>query len=402
MTRRTSSRMLSLLAAACAGPIAPGDEAARFVFEDVTEWRGRPTGTYTMLRLQHSPPRLPEQDSDREIPAEARWGLLRVGETADDALLCAVAPRGEGGLAAWIDCDGDGALQPRERRMITGGLAEFPVVVRRVAAPPLTRTAILRRSKLGDGLQYVVRGACVGEVEAGGERYAALLTDCSGDGLFHSPAADRIMIDLDRDARFDGVTEQFPLGRPFRIGGETVFAAADAAGERVWIRPRSAERGRLRVRLFDGARDVVQVSAALVSELGEAELIERLDEPVELPTGRYRVSSLALELRESERWKWIYLFDGARGAAVEVRAGEEAALTLLEELSVNVELRREGSQAGGLLAVTPSLGTPSGLTLVHCERQNLHEAYMREWRAADIHMIGPDGRRATLATSGFA
>lgn len=402
---RPSNRPGAVAIAAALGVLGPAaaQEPARFAFHDAVEWNGRQTLTFAALQLRDEPPRLPAENSDREIPGSARWGLLRVGETADDALLCAVAAREGGGLSVWIDGDGDGALRPDERATVSGGTIEQRIRVRRGEHPPLSRTVILRRSKLADGLQYAVRGTCAGEVSVGGERYAALLTDCDSNGLFHSPLADRILIDLDRDGRLDGVTEQFPLGRPIPIGAETYFAVADAGGERVWIRPRSTERGRLRVRLFDGTRDAVRVSASLVSDLGEAAMIEKLNAPLELPVGRYRVTSMSLELRESEAWKWLYLFDAPRqaGPMVEIRAGEESELTLLGELHLRMELERQSLQAGAVIGVSPSLATPAGLTLAMCERQNLHATYLREWTSADVFMIEPGGRRVALATSGF-
>src|SRR5262249_58459856 len=99
----------------------------------------------------------------------------------------------------------------------------------------LPRTLIFRRSALDDGLRYAVRGFARGTLRLGGVAYPVLLTDGNADGCFDDPAADRLWVDLNRDGRFDPLTEQFPLGSPITVGGRGYTVRSDATASAVWV-----------------------------------------------------------------------------------------------------------------------------------------------------------------------
>jgi hypothetical protein len=166
---------------------------------------------------------------------KAQYGLLPIGtESADYPALVWLPEAGQ----LWLDGDCDGRFAAAERHALGAAPLEIPVLIsiRNPGEEPrrLKRTILLRRTADG-GLRYAVRGYVAGTIRFADQDYAALLTDGNADGCFDSAAHDRIWIDFDRDGRFDGLTEQFPLGKPLTVGTKTYLikprpdgSAADA------------------------------------------------------------------------------------------------------------------------------------------------------------------------------
>ena len=74
---------------------------------------------------------------------------------------------------------------------------------------------------------------------------------------------------------------------------------------------RGAERGRLSLSLA-GSKPV-RISAQLLSDLGELVTIDKLEAPVEVPTGAYRVASVEIELVDDAGENWSYSFREDKG-----------------------------------------------------------------------------------------
>ena len=108
---------------------------------------------------------------------------------------------------------------------------------------------MFRRSALGDGLRYTVRGYMQGRLNLGGKKYATLLIDGNANGCFDTVGQDRVWIDLNQDGRFDPLTEQFPLGKPITHGGDVYVVRSDASASAVVANLRSAGQGKLRLTL---------------------------------------------------------------------------------------------------------------------------------------------------------
>jgi hypothetical protein len=374
---------------------------ARFTFEDRAEHDGRSVLHFRTLELGKEPPRPIERAPT--VGPGARYGVVSLG--SDPARVVLWEPDAPGGPRLWFDADGDGRLTEEERHALTGEGLTVPVAFTLGAgenAQRLVRTLVFRRSAVGDGVRYAVRGYAVGSLDLGGTSYRALLTDGNADGCLNTPGADRLWIDLDRDGRFDPVTEQFLLGTPIRHGGRTYLVRPDASASAVRVQLRPQEAGTLRLRLGPHrGRAVERFSAQLVSDFGELVTVGAEGEAVAVPAGRYRMEALSVRLIDARGRRWSYRFAGGN-AALRVGPGKETTADVLDWVTLAVGLRGPagGVQPGGTVAVTPRLSTPAGLYLADCTVQETGEREPAAWFAS-VRLLDGQGGLIDQASSGF-
>jgi hypothetical protein len=262
------------------------------------------------------------------------------------------------------------------------------------------RTLLIR--KRGDGLAYAVRGYATGSLVLGGESCPAVLTDGDADGCFDGAASDRVWIDLNRDGRFDPLTEQFPLGRPVVVGPTGYLVRPDPLGHRVTVRERSTDTGTLtaKVSRLPGAK-VVGMTAQFVSEFGELVTVASADTPQPIPVGRYRVESLGLRLEDADGRVWEYRFTGDRRTAATVEKGRTAAVDLTAGLKVVVSVDPVHAVPGREVEVTADVATAGGLSMSLCQ---VYEKFADTGHGCEavIQLAAPGSEVLAEARSGFA
>jgi hypothetical protein len=360
-------------------------------FRDDLARDGRPMAAFLTVQLGEAPPR--PLHADDKPPKGARFGDLRLGAGRRTA----VWDLATGSL--WLDADGDGRFAPGERH----SLGKDPLEVRTafpVGDAAATRTLIVKRR--ADGIAYAVRGYRSGGVTLGGNSYPALLTDGDADGCFDGPASDRIWIDLDRDGKFDPLTEQFPLGSALSHAGAAYLLRPDAAGTKVAVRERPAETGTIRVVVTRLPKaEVVELTAQLVSEWGELVTVTGADRPHPLPAGRYRVEAAQLKLRDGDGQTWGYRFGGTREPVAAIEKGKDTRLDLTAGLHVPVELAAgAGVKPGDSVRVRADVVTGIGLSLTDCEVTARGGGYGVPVRAA-IRLAGPGSAPVDEVHAGF-
>lgn len=365
--------MLSLLLAAALGFSADGDETgAGFTFHDSATCDGRSVLHFRTLEFAKTPVR----PITLAVPAGsgALYGLLPVGSDPDAALAVVWDPTASGGPELWVDGNGDGKLTVEEGHAFANKEIDIPVFVTVRSgdeARRLPRTIIFRRSAVGGGLSYAVRGYASGTLNVGGKDYAALLTDGNADGCFDGAGSDRVWIDLNGDGHFDGLAEQFLLGSPISVDGRVYIVRSNATASEVRAEARSTARGSARLTLTDGQKvPVADVAVQLVSDLGEVVEIRDLMRPASLPVGCYRVDSVRFRLTDGGGGTWSYRFVGGRGRryGMRVEAGKETEAVLLSGLALELSVAPTGGAVtpGQRLEVTPHMRTRSGLYLADC------------------------------------
>jgi hypothetical protein len=382
-------------------PAAP----AAFEFIDSALYENRPVLQYRAIEFRDQPAR-PLGD-DRKFAEGAMYGLVPVGPKPETAIMIVWIPKAEGGPELWLDANADGKLSDDERHVMTGREMEIPATVTLQLKPPIQaqRTLIFRRSAVGDGLRYTVRGYAQGRLNLGQKQYSVLLIDGNANGLFNTVGQDRVCIDLNEDGRFDGLTEQFPLGKPITQGQDVYVIGSDATASTVTANLRSTGQGKLRLTLGERSNTAAKIAAELVSDLGELVAIDKLDEAIPVPFGKYRVSSLKVELPDSAGQTWTYNFYNEKTKNYSVPTNGETTVALLGQLDMNVSLdpNNENKKVtpGQTITVQPQLIADESLYLSSCTIGKGGESRSAEGNA-EILLLSQDGETISRGLTGFS
>jgi hypothetical protein len=395
-----------MLLAATIGLFADAEGvSARFVFHDAATYDGHSVLHFRTLEFAKA---LVRPTTIAVPPSSgALYSLLPVGTSPDAALALVWDPKASGGPQLWVDADGDGKLTTAERHLFAKKEIEVSVhitVPSGAGVKQVPRTILFRRSAVGDGLSYAVRGYAAGTLKLGGEDFAALLTDGNADGCFDTAGSDRIWIDLNRDGHFDGLTEQFILGSPISVHGHVYIVRANATASEVCVQPRSMARGNVRLTMIDKpGPPLSDLAVQLVSDLGELVMLRDLNQAVALPVARYRVDSVLFRLTDLSGVIWSYRFAGGQRYSLVIEAGKESTATLLRGLSLEMSVAPAGRtvEPGQRLDVTPHLRTPSGLYLADCHML-AKESFQPMACTADIRLSALRGGTVDQAASAFA
>jgi hypothetical protein len=395
--------LYSLFLALAAGSPAEPESVARFTFHDAAIHDGRTVLAFRPVQFGPNPVR----PLTFAIPpgAGARHGLIPFGPGRDDALAVVWEPDAAGGPRLWLDADNDGRLTANECHALKGKeiaiTADLLLPLNEGASRP-RRTLIFRRSALTGGLSYAVRGYFLGALNLGGKTYRAMLTDGDADGCFHGAGADRLWIDLDGDGRLDALTEQFLLGSPVTVAGRVYVVKSDPTASEVRVYRRATDHGTARLMLTDKpGRRVGGLEIQIVSDIGEIVTVRDLSRPSALPVGKYRLASLHVQMTDARGRVWDYHFAGDGGYALVVHPGKEAALTLLADFALKVNVSPTGNIGPGQsLSVTPTLENSLGLFLANCTVREA-DADQPQDCAADIRLVSPAGKAVDRAASGF-
>ncbi|MBN2024256.1 MAG: hypothetical protein JW809_15845 [Pirellulales bacterium] len=397
---------LLLLAAVLATGDDGGPPAVAMEFKDSATFEGRTVAQYRTLELRDAPVR-PIEGDFHATPGD-RFGVVPVGPRPETALTIVWRPKAADGPELWLDANGDGHLAADERRAVPDKEFEVPATITVEEKPTprrVERTLLFRRSTLGDGLRYAVRGYAQGTFLLGEAQRPALILDGNADGCLNTVGQDRVWIDLDGNGRFDPLTEQFPLGKPIAAGGETYVVRSDPLAEAVLARPRSAAQGTLRLTLPAHQDPTARISVELISDLGELVLIDRLDEPVAVPVGKYCVSWLKLEMTDVSGQLWTYSFHVDRPRNHAVRKDEETTLAMLGKLALNVAFDSTNSggppKPGDTVTVSPRLVADDCLYLSSSTVGGEFDARAAEG-SAEVFLLAADGKIINRGITGFS
>ena len=371
-----------------------GQVSSPWTFQDEASRDARSMIVFRAVELGEVPPR-PLHAEDK-APAGAKFGDLRLG--IGGAARRAIVWQPDSG-SLWLDADGDGRFAKDERHT----LGKEPLEIRAkfpIGDTPVTRTIVLKRRAAG--LAYAVRGYVMGSIALKAKQYPALLTDGDADGCFDGAATDRVWIDLDRDGKFDALTEQFPLGAPLVHEGTSYLIRPDAIGSRVEARERPAETGTVRVKVTRLPKsDVVGLSAQLVSEWGELVTLDKPGQPHAVPEGKYRVDTVQLQIKDTDGQTWSYQLNGPRHPVLTIVKGKEVTFDVTDGMRVSVEVAAgaDGAKAGQSVRVRPDVVTKAGLYMTGCEVSGV-SGYGRPVRAT-IRLIGPGSDAVDEVETGF-
>jgi len=383
-----------------------GIPAAALEFRDSATFEGRAVSQYRAIEFRDTPVR-PLTGDFKPTPG-ALYGLVPVGPRPETALAVVWCPKASAGAELWLDANGDGRLWADERHGMPGRDLEIAATITVQLEPTpkrVQRTLLFRRSTLGEGLRYAVRGFAQGTLALGGTKHRAVLIDGNADGCFDTVGQDRVWIDLNGDGQFDPLTEQFPLGKPIVKDGEVCVIRSDPLASAVRASPRSAAQGRLRLTLAGRPGPGAKASVELISDLGELVLIDRLDQPAAVPVGEYRISWLKLEMSDSSGQPWTYSFHEDKAKSHAVRTGQETTIAMLGALAMKVvsDSQRSDSKPkpGETVVISPRLVADECLYLSACTVGAESAARSAEG-TAEILLLSPDGKTINRGITGFS
>lgn len=343
--------------------------------------------TFRTMELIDKPVRALHQD-DQPAPG-SKFGLLTLGYQ-QKTTVAVVWHKVTGTF--WLDSNGDGRFNPTERHSVDAGSLSIKITID-VGSEKVERTLLVKRR--GDGLAYAVRGYQSGRVLLAGESYAALLLDGNADGCFDGVGQDRLWIDLNRDNRFDPLTEQFLLGKPLAHAGGLYLVRSNAVGNEVTVHPRPTETGIIRIKVGKLDRSqITKLSTRLVSEWGELIEVTQDDLAARLPVGKYLLDHVALTLQDKDQRRWSYQFYSTRTFEIKVEKGMDRFIDVVPDLKVTIDAERS-ALPGERVEVRPNLVTSTGLYMTGCNRAG-------EEMRATLQLNSHGSEILDEATSGFA
>ncbi len=392
--------LLSMVLSASASPSTP---PVALEFKDSATCRNRSAVKYHALEFRDKPVR--PMDGRPKFPAGVKYSLVPLGPKPEKGLLLVWIPKAPGGPQLWLDANADGKLSDDERHAMSGRDLEVPatVTVRWTRNPVrVQRTLLLRRSAVGEGLRYAVRGYAEGRLKLGEKEYAAVLLDGDGNGCLDTVGHDRLWIDLDENGRFDLLTEQYPLGKAIAKQGDIYVVRSDPLASSVVVHLRSAGDGKLRLTLAAKTGTQVKATVELISDIGEFALIDKLDDITAVPYGEYRFARLRLEVPDADGNIWSFYFRAERDRYYPVPLDRETTIPLLKHFQVNVLTRpSEGKiKPGQKIRVYPEVIADRSLSLSSCSIVKKGQARPVDG-TAEVLLIAPDGTTVHRSVDGF-
>lgn len=364
-----------------------GSSGLTWTFHDDLERDGRPMASFRTMELIDKPVRVLHPDD--QPPTGSKFGLLTLGFQQKTALPLVWHKPTE---TLWLDSSGDGRFSPLERYTLQSGSLAIKITID-LGSEKVERTLLIKRR--GEGLAYAVRGYQSGTVLLAGERYAALLLDGNADGCYDGVGQDRLWIDLNKDGRFDPLTEQFLLGKPLAHAGGLFLIRSNAVGSEVTVHPRPSETGTIRLKLgkLDPSQ-ITKLSARLVSEWGELIEVTQDNLAAKLPVGKYRLDHVALTIQDKDQRRWSYQFFSTRTFEIKVEKGTDRFVDVVPDLKVTIDAEKS-ALPGDRVEVRPNLVTSTGLYMTGCNRAG-------EEMRATLQLTNPGSEILDEATSGFA
>jgi thiol-disulfide isomerase/thioredoxin/S1-C subfamily serine protease len=180
------------------------------------------------------------------------YGVLQLGDAADNRFLVAVDEPDGGQPKIYIDRHGDGDLTnsgPGDWDRSNGPTCFAGNVLIDVPYPtgkiPYNFCFYRMKSRMPDRLFYYRNGGREGEVVLDGKHYRVLVLDDNADGRFDDLQNGSFIIDLNQDNKLDATTdsaEYFQLNEPFNVHGKVwEVASMTADGLHIALQPSRAE-----------------------------------------------------------------------------------------------------------------------------------------------------------------
>jgi hypothetical protein len=312
----------------------------------------------------------------------------------------------------YIDADRNGVIEAKDKLAGAGKERAGPLDVEITSGSEILhrpRRVLWRLGVTRKTINLATLGQVEGAVSIAGKKLSARRVDGNANGLF-ADAADRLWIDLDRDKRWDPITEQFPFVPVLTLHNQRYGLRGDAAGSRLAVEPLTAE-GRVRLRLGTLAKDasILKIEVMLTGEDGSAFAVTDLDRATVLPAGRYAVGSVALSVQLATDSQPVHFVFSRVGVDTgtrwhDLKQGKEQVLDPVGKLrfALDIDKGQRVRKPGEEVRVQPQLFTADGLLINSCGVGNKDEVSRHGNHRQCVVKLCAKGQSVAVQSSGFA
>jgi hypothetical protein len=341
--------------------------------------------------------------------AKQRYARLTYGSpgTARVALVLDEISASETDL--YLDTQRSGTITAEDRVPGKDGAwrVSLDAVVSGAKAGSAPRTVLFRLGRVSRTLSLATCGYLEGRVPIGRQLVTVRRVDGDGNGLFADPA-DRLWLDRDGKGRWDPLEDQYLFSPILSLGGERYVVSSDALGQRLAFRKLEGE-GTVGLALGPSAlaERVQDVTVTLMGRDGSVFTLHGRDPRATLPVGDYRLSLVALTLKDpsgGEPWSFVFSDNGGKPSHHwhTLKKDGRLALDPVGKLSFLASLPEDERpcRPGQTLNVQTQLFTGDGLLIASAGRGSVESGHGGS--GAAVALVGSDGRSLATSQAGFA
>jgi hypothetical protein len=363
------------------------------------------------LALSRDPP-----DNIKELVryrgARQRYAQIRFGSPGSVRVTVVLDEVAPDELDVYVDADRNRRIEARDKVPGQDRVWRLPLNVAVIEGESIRltpRAAIFKLGATGLTFSFSAAGYLEGNVNICGREHAARRSDGNGNG-FLTDSDDRLWIDLDDDGRWDPTREQFLYATILTLGADRYAARSDELGTRLAVEALEGA-GAVELALQPAARAsrVAEIHATLIGRDGSAVGLDGLGQAITVPSGEYRVGTLALAFEDpgnGPKWSFIFSDNGGKPEHRWHKLEKGAAVVLdpvgTLELETGVENPAASIRAGDDIALQPRLYTGQGLLINACFRGTPSASTGHDGAGAEITLRGAGPAFLAVARSGFA
>ena len=183
-----------------------------------------------------------------------------------------------------------------------------------------------------DRVRIRTLGHAACEVDLAGEKHIVRRIDIDGDGIPVGPQ-DQIWVDLDRDGKFDPISERFNMSDQLTIGSKQYTVRSDRLGHNITLTPQDAV-GKLQFKfeLSDKKATIEKLEGALRDENGMLIAVRLSEDPISVPAGKYCLEHLVVHVVDADETTWrMTLARGMETDSIDVSSVTTQTVQLLED-----------------------------------------------------------------------
>jgi len=177
-------------------------------------------------------------------------------------------------------------------------------------------------------------------------------------------ADDRLFVDFNRDGQINPISERLPGQGMRTIAGQLYAVGGDPLGLTLSLTP-VMERGEVipRIKMLDDEAEIVSLKAALGSTTGIRIPIEKLNQPVSLPTGKWQVKEVLIKIKQNDEYFEFNFIQQGRKEGFEIGPDQLIDFDLLGELKLSAVTNVIDIGGSQRITIMPALLTESGCYL---------------------------------------